>query len=232
MKTITIGDPHGRDQWKEIIAKAGEFDKVVFIGDYFDSYDLSAKVQMKNFKEIIAYKKKFPNKVVLLYGNHDLHYLIAGEQYSGYQLRYQYMIETLLRDAQDLLQVAFEADGVLYTHAGVTKTWAADHNIGTVYVSQRLNDTYLGEYSFSREGDCDRGGNDIFQSPMWVRPDSLSVDLIDDYDQVVGHSERNRIEIMEGGRITIIDSPNSYEYLEVTDGTKKIIKFKYDIYAV
>ncbi len=37
MKTIVIGDIHGRTSWKDIIEKEQTWDKVIFIGDYFDS---------------------------------------------------------------------------------------------------------------------------------------------------------------------------------------------------
>ena len=52
MKTIVLGDTHGRSQWK-LIVNMEKADQVIFIGDYFDSYDLTAADQMYNFKEII-----------------------------------------------------------------------------------------------------------------------------------------------------------------------------------
>ena len=39
MKTIAIGDIHGLSIWKDIINKENP-DKVIFIGDYFDSFDI------------------------------------------------------------------------------------------------------------------------------------------------------------------------------------------------
>ena len=39
MKTILIGDIHGRSIWKRIVADEKP-DRVVFIGDYFDSFDI------------------------------------------------------------------------------------------------------------------------------------------------------------------------------------------------
>ena len=68
MKTIVIGDIHGRTIWKQIV-RHNTFDKVVFEGDYFDSFDISVKDQLKNFNEIIKFKERFPDKVVLLIGN-------------------------------------------------------------------------------------------------------------------------------------------------------------------
>ena len=38
-KTIIIGDIHGRDIWKNIVAQE-QADRVIFIGDYFDSFNI------------------------------------------------------------------------------------------------------------------------------------------------------------------------------------------------
>jgi len=86
VRIIALGDTHGRTDWKQIISNE-KFDKVVFMGDYFDTYeDISPEQQKENFKDIIAYKKANMNKVVLLFGNHDFHYLRnINETYSGYQ---------------------------------------------------------------------------------------------------------------------------------------------------
>ena len=49
-KTIIIGDVHGRDQWKQIVAQEKDADTVIFLGDYFDSFNISAVEQMHNLK--------------------------------------------------------------------------------------------------------------------------------------------------------------------------------------
>jgi predicted MPP superfamily phosphohydrolase len=73
MKHIAIGDLHGRDTWQQVNTKL--YDKVIFLGDYVDSHTLSDLVILENLKKIIALKKRPPEKVVLLLGNHDAHYL-------------------------------------------------------------------------------------------------------------------------------------------------------------
>ena len=57
MKTIVLGDIHGRNVWKDIVFQE-EADRVIFIGDYFDSFDIGPADQMFNFKEIIEFKEK------------------------------------------------------------------------------------------------------------------------------------------------------------------------------
>ena len=51
MKLIAIGDIHGRDIWKQIV-ETEQPDTVVFVGDYFDSFNIPGIDQIHNFKNI------------------------------------------------------------------------------------------------------------------------------------------------------------------------------------
>jgi len=77
MKTVFIGDIHGRSIWKQIVEQEKP-DRVIFVGDYFDSFDIPGIDQIHNFKEIIHFKKTSGIEVVLLVGNHDYHYMGYG----------------------------------------------------------------------------------------------------------------------------------------------------------
>ena len=55
MKTVLIGDLHGRNIWKKIVWEEAA-DRYVFMGDYFDSFDVPGLVQMHNFKELMEWK--------------------------------------------------------------------------------------------------------------------------------------------------------------------------------
>ena len=60
------------------------YDKVVFLGDYVDSFTISNIASYENLKDIIRLKKRDPNKVVLLLGNHDIQYgATAGSGQNG-----------------------------------------------------------------------------------------------------------------------------------------------------
>ena len=80
---IIIPDIHGLNFWKEAVAGREE-GIIVFLGDYLDPYpdDFPDKTAdeiweqtWNNFNDIIEFKKKHPSNVVLLLGNHDLHYI-------------------------------------------------------------------------------------------------------------------------------------------------------------
>lgn len=214
-KIIAIGDVHGRDTWKEILEQEGQYDVVVFIGDYFDSWDLDAKTQMENFKEIIKLKRKRKNKVILLTGNHDLHYMVDGERYSGYQEKYASMFRTLLEDSKVYMDFVYKYEDMVFSHAGVTKTWAKDHGIDQKNLME-INKLPLSAFCFSDQGDCDNSGNDVYQSPVWVRPPSLKADMVDGYTQIVGHTQVEHVTPVDESFI-MIDAPEHKEYIVITD---------------
>ena len=73
MKILINPDIHGRIFWKYSIEHKGEFDKIIFLGDYLDAYSPDLLVNEKdNFKEIIQFKKDNLDKVILLLGNHEI----------------------------------------------------------------------------------------------------------------------------------------------------------------
>ena len=37
MKTVIIGDIHGRISWEKIVEKENDADRFIFVGDYFDT---------------------------------------------------------------------------------------------------------------------------------------------------------------------------------------------------
>ena len=117
-----IGDIHGRTCWKNLVRE----DSInIFVGDYFDPYEYIPQAErMANFQKIIDFKQQHP-ETVLLYGYHDLHYLIADEHYSRYEPRYANEYWRAFIQAKTLFHgIAFPIeDKALVTHAGVTKEW-------------------------------------------------------------------------------------------------------------
>lgn len=202
MKIISISDLHGRNIWKTIIKKPA--DRYVFLGDYFDTHDnIPAHKQIKNFEEILNFKLANPQKVKLLIGNHDYHYLPdAQETYSGYQNEHRDDIQSLLVRALrvDALQPCFVHNQYLFVHAGITKTWCVTNNIDTDFIEPELKilfDANKQAFKFTPGENSSPFGDDITQSPFWVRPASLVKDQIGGYIQVVGHTQTSKLIIDE-----------------------------------
>ncbi len=231
MKLIALGDTHGRMNWKDIVTKE-QFDKVIFIGDYFDTHeDVSAQQQIDNFKDIISYKKDNMDKVVLLFGNHDFHYLRSvDEHYSGFQEWHKTDISEALHDAldNDLLQMCYVHDNFIFSHAGITKTWhvnvLGNEILKGKELELELNETFKYKplsFCFTPGKYMNMYGDDVTQTPIWVRPNSLMRDQLDDYTQVVGHTTQRKLELADN--VILIDTlGTSGEYLIITDGIPSI----------
>lgn len=199
-KIIVLGDTHGRNKWEKILKKEHDATKVVFLGDFFDSFDVSFNTQVENFMNILSLKKSSPDKVVLLLGNHDFHYLpYVTEHYSGYQHENRNRIGALVDNAIEdgLIQVCYSYNEWVFTHAGITKTWLKNSGGDIKNIEKSINEMFLihPNYFFFNEGiNHSNCGDDITQSPLWVRPRSLNEDRIPKFKQVVGHTHQKHIE--------------------------------------
>lgn len=236
MKIIALGDTHGRVKWKEIIDKHKDADKIVFIGDYFDTRTggVSGGRQITIFNEITALKEADPDKYVLLFGNHDFHYLRGiGETYSGYQAGLAIDIGEAIHEAlrKGLLQMCYKHDKFFFSHAGITKTWCEDilgtrtPNLNTL--EQSVNDMFKYQphhFKFRIGDNFDETGDDVTQSPIWVRPMSLAKDMVDDITCIVGHTQVRQLGLNEEfPRLILIDCLGyTDEYLIIENNVPRI----------
>jgi len=236
MKTLVLGDTHGRPYWKDIVLNE-QPDRVIFIGDYFDAYDdYTAAEQMHNFKEIIEYKESNKTEVIMMIGNHDYHYMRGvDEHYSGYQFGARPAIEQLLEDNKQHMQMCYQMDDYLFSHAGVSYDWLIINKWeGWESVEEKVND--LWEYTprvFGFAG-WNPYGDSVISSPIWIRPkslqqanyDTLRTSLI----QVVGHTQQDQIDRKgksTGGRYYYIDTlGTSGEYMIIDNGDIKFNIYK------
>lgn len=191
-KIVIIGDLHGSDAWKKIVENNYDASKIIFLGDYFDSFE--EKDFVKNFKEIMEFKKKNYERVEVLIGNHDYHYLIpSSKKCSGYNpLKYPDYYDVLNREKYNL-KVAYKYGDYLFSHAGVSSIWLEQHipayKIDTL--DKDINELFLYKPDCFENTGVDPYGDYIGEGPLWIRPESLSKDIneINDYfTQIVGHT--------------------------------------------
>ena len=221
-KVIVLGDIHGRDIWKKIVEANSDADLFLFIGDYFDSFHIDILTQMHNFREIIKFKNENPDKVITLIGNHDFHYTSACiGSYSGfnYSIFYNMKLELdeLIRNG--ILLIAHQIDNLLFTHAGVTKTFCEEQKIDTDNLVNSLNDYLIfkpNTFNFRSGINHSSYGDDVTQGPLWVREKSLFEDGLD-YIHIVGHTacENIRTKIENNRGYVIIDCIEHNVYLEI-----------------
>jgi len=123
MKIVSIGDIHGRPYWKDI--DPSKYDKIIFNGDYMDSYVYTPEKTLQNLMDIIEFRKNNPDKVVNLLGNHDIQYMWSYDEFgcSGFKPGIYPSAHELFNENKDLFTVAFQIDKHIWTHAGITKGW-------------------------------------------------------------------------------------------------------------
>lgn len=234
MKNIYIGDIHGLTVWGDIVNQHKDFDNIVFIGDYLDSFDVPGTTQLENLRNIIEFKKSNMGKVHLLIGNHDIHYWpgINSMTTSGFQPDMKTIFTETFLQNKDLFKMCVLIGKNLCTHAGVSKDFL-NHEEYYRYEDYTLDEfinatfkytpkRFLFDAIFDRKTKLhNENGNDIEQSPVWIRPESLQksnfgTDLKKNYIQIVGHTQQNQIDIKgksTGGKYYYIDTLPSGQYL-------------------
>lgn len=129
---MVIGDIHGRQFWKNAVSKfENDVEKIIFLGDYLDPYEyegITRKEAINNFEEIIAYKINNKDKVVLLLGNHDMHYFSKEfHTRSRYDSSNAWHIANDFKTHRSLFKLVHEEDingkKFLFSHAGLMNSW-------------------------------------------------------------------------------------------------------------
>jgi hypothetical protein len=230
MKIIAIGDIHGRDLWKEIVKKHENEDcHFIFVGDYFDSFDINSVTQINNFKEIIDLKLKYPNSVTLLIGNHDYHYLpYINDKCSGFNNITKISANDIISyvDKNKLWQMSYQYKDFLFSHAGVSSVWCDNVgidindkenlsiNINTLFLTNPINFAFSSRYG-------NPYGDEVTQTPIWIRPDSLEKSAVPGFTHIVGHTERGKSiskYLNNYKKSIVIDRLYDREYLIIDNG--------------
>ena len=206
LKTISIGDIHGLDTWKEVNPK--EYDKVIFVGDYVDSFTAPNITILENLKNILQLKQAYSDIVVLLLGNHDLQYMFEYKDFgcSGYREGMYYSLHELFNEHADLFQSAYEIDvdemKYIWTHAGVHTGWYNQRFLPTIKntgieelnLAEQLNVEYEKKNSTLFDIGHLRGGYHSVGGPFWLDKRMGSKKPIKYYHQIVGHTATEKIQ--------------------------------------
>lgn len=220
MDKIVLGDIHGLRIWKKIVDKHSDC-SFVFLGDYLDPYEEpDLKALLDNLKEIIEFKKADPKKVVLLLGNHDLHYMTYKiETSSRYLFEAEEEIKSLFLSNEKLFQYAYQEENVIFTHAGISDIWFMKDFKGDI--NSNIADQLNKPASDAQEQAlfaCSiwRGGGEKRSGIFWADINELAFPLKNRM-QIVGHNRVKKIvEVKENaGRIFFCDSLFNGNYLKV-----------------
>lgn len=222
---IIIPDVHGRDFWRRAVAQCKEEDTVIFLGDYLDPYEdewIYWSDAYKGLLDIIALKRENPEKVVLLLGNHDLHYLfpsLRGSRYNEFQVK---KIRKTFLDNLDCFQMAAECeiDGrrFLFIHAGVNKMWLESHAdlFGPIdmVTAETFNQLMFKEAFVEALGDVSslRWGKDRAGSMVWADVEEFewSESRLPDVIQVFGHTLQDNGPRVIGNSMYCLDCKSAF----------------------
>lgn len=216
IKILIIPDVHGRTFWREpVLDTLQDTDsRIIFLGDYHDPYPYEwdndqeyLKNSVDRFREIVDLKKKYPDRIILLIGNHDCGYCI-GQDICSSRMDFQHMrdLNEIFFDNREFFQLADECDiaGIHYvfTHAGILKGWAdqvwgedavADPEFNVV---EELNKAWMTKNHsvLNHLGDYDRyrgWGGYQYGSPVWSDVRSwIKVTPEETYGfNIVGHTQ-------------------------------------------
>jgi predicted MPP superfamily phosphohydrolase len=228
---LVIGDIHGSKFWKNIVNQHLDEDYIVFVGDYVDTHNAMSNTKMlKNLLDIIKFKEKYPDKVKLLLGNHDIHYYFLNSSYRGSGFNFDMMFEfnTIFKNKKHLFQVAFMYNNTIVSHAGITNRlyqsvesdykdaldlgWGDGNEHNTIADKFNFLFNINSKYLFYI-GD-ERGGLDPFSGIFWAGMKELCEDYLVGYNQVIGHTHlaEKTIKNYDDITLTFIDTGNENAY--------------------
>lgn len=216
MKILSVGDSHGSSMPLSIAKKyLSSVDKIVFEGDYVDSFNSKWETgQEENLNNILAFKKENPDKVVLLWGNHDFSY-ISDSNVSGHQQFHAMDIGEFFKKNFDLFDIVFIQDKWIFSHAGVSQAWLDDEmpsymriweneefetNLDPIPSVYQIKDWFTNSPMRFDHRSGDPCGDNKVEGCLWIRPASLLLNGVEGFNQVVGHTE---FEDKLDGRILI-----------------------------
>jgi hypothetical protein len=240
-QVLVIPDIHGRSYWKEATAKYPKL-PVIFLGDYLDPYShegITPEEALTNFKEILAFKKANMDRVTLLIGNHEVHYIDIALWFSRKDTINADYIHKLLHENMPLFLMAthVELDGknYLFTHSGILEAWWKKYFPETptdaASICNALNgkmkdsatfvafiDDELMNISKLRRGDAEAG------SCVWadVREQPKKTDFLKETYQVFGHTQLRKKAIIKKS-FADLDCRKAF-LLKTQDGQTRIVE--------
>ncbi|MDR1879170.1 MAG: metallophosphoesterase [Bacteroidales bacterium] len=228
MNSIIIGDIHGSRFWKKTVEDNPNC-RYVFLGDYLDPFENMDNNELTdNLKEIIQLKKDNPDNVVLLLGNHDMHYITSDMCPSlRFDLSIYEKANELFIHNFHLFHYAYQIESCIFTHAGISHEWFVNDFQGDITndIAEQLNNPteeqakslcLISEFFGGEEGTI--GG--IFFAHLQDLYEPLH-----GFTQIVGHNRMDEISEYqcEHGNVIFCDALWNGQYLKMNEKEEKEI---------
>lgn len=252
-KIISVGDVHGSNLWKfrlfgtftptpEIIQLVmSNIYLVIFTGDYVDSYETDEPI-VENLKEILTFKKNYEDKVILLWGNHDVYYYTMNfgrDNVTGSRDEMLHDLNQIFRPNYRYFQFSYQYENYLWTHAGVHRGWwehyvrpkmkgnqesrFREHLMGDENIADVLN--LMWEFQDDSIFMCSAkrskyGWGKKVGGPLWASREEISTKPLFGYHQIIGHSNLEKIKTVKSfgfhendTSVTYVDCLRSWDEL-------------------
>lgn len=208
---LIIPDTHGRTFWKDAVEHSDDCETIIFLGDYLDPYphekitSFEAKEQLQ---EILEFAEVNPRRVIMLLGNHDMHYVSDTYKRLAISSRFDTMMASdfhqIFKEHLERFQLSWECTRnekrYLFTHAGISKGWYQKNRdtIGelTTHNLNKLLYTEEGIHALGQIG-YERGGNYLYGSIVWADLIELGYgEIIPNTYQIFGHDQQHKQPII------------------------------------
>lgn len=234
MKILTVGDIHGKSEYIEAAYLKflnDHYDKLIFIGDYADSFVRTNEEIMNCFELLHQIKKTYFDDVVLLLGNHDIQYMYFPEyRCSGFRKEIQKTLTIFLRENKKDFQLCYQLNKngkhYLFSHAGVNDKWFEIHEKEINEFAKRIgidveDKDKIGEL-FNKMNETSsrkilhtigkiRGGVDYGGITWCDKSEMLYYTPLNGFHQIVGHTSQEEIETID-----TFDANKEYDNTSVT----------------
>jgi predicted phosphodiesterase len=197
MRLLVFGDLHGESRWQQHVENIDHYDYVIFMGDYMDSFTHFDTELIDNLTKLINFKAMYPNKVILLLGNHDNQYAFSDfyeTRCSGFRQHIYLYAKARYKNNMDLFQAAFQVEDILFTHGGLLNVHYEALNRIIKKEENMRYDTYLNMIFNEKPRmmllvSAFRGGDDSHSGIFWTDwRELLAEKNILPINQVVGHT--------------------------------------------
>ena len=235
-KVLIVPDVHGRKFWHKAVEMIDEVDQVVFLGDYLDPYPregITFEDAVQEFNNILKFKEQHSDKVILLLGNHDMHYIVKEfMNCSRLNVWRRLEMNELYNKHIDKFNLVYlhTPQNYLFSHAGLYLAWIKKYEF-------TLNDlldikTFLNNrWKTLEDVSWARGGWDKVGSCVWADiRESVENELpIIFKRQIVGHTQMeskpyitSRIACLDVRKCFILDTETD-EINEVTEEASEVL---------
>lgn len=222
--TLIIGDVHCKTEMVlplvDLAISKYKVEKVVFVGDYFDEWNVTAETIYDEINKLIEWRNnKIDNgvEIVLLMGNHDYAYIDPFSSCSGHHFDAEPFAFRRLTEYMDIQAADVVGDKYLVTHAGVSSLYADEFLKGlntpqeiadelnnkldiAIDLAKKIKNGGLSRNDFppmllGTLGWCgsERGGRDKFSGPFWCGYNELNNNKLPKVSQIVGHTPTKTI---------------------------------------